>query len=81
MLYEFAEVTGKVAAVQASDFRQMNRAVDEFVARLRTRPGVEVIQVKLPFDTGAQSSLSGDIGADAGRIPQFSVSVARKLGS
>jgi len=80
-LYEFAEVTGKVVAVRASDFRQMNRAVDEFVARLRTRPGVEVIQVKLPFDTGAQSSLSGDIGADSDRIPQFSVSVARKLGS
>ncbi len=79
-LYEVAEVTGKVVAVRASDYRRINGAVDAFVANLRTRPGVEVIQAKLPFDTSSKSSLSGDIGTDPDKIPQFSVTVARKLG-
>jgi hypothetical protein len=57
----------------------MNGAVEEFVGRLRTQPGVEVLQVKLPFDIGSQSSLSGDIGADAEKIPPFTVTIARKL--
>jgi hypothetical protein len=80
-LYELAEVTGKVVAIRSSEYRQVNRAVDEFVAKLRTRPGIEVIQAKLPFETGSQSSLSGDIGADPEKVPQFTVTVARKIGS
>jgi hypothetical protein len=79
-LYELAEVTGKVVAIRSSDYRQVNRAVDGFVANLRTHPGLEVIQAKLPFETGSQGSLSGDIGADPDKVPVFSVTVARKLG-
>jgi len=79
-LYELAEVTGKVVAIRSSDYRQVNRAVDGFVAQLRSRPGIEVIQTKLPFETSSQSSLSGDIGADPDKVPVFSVTVARKLG-
>jgi hypothetical protein len=79
-LYELAEVTGKVVAIRSSDYRQVNRAVDGFVAQLRTRPGIEVVQTKLPFETGSQSTLSGDIGADSDKVPSFSVTVARKLG-
>ncbi len=78
-LYEFAEVTGRVAGIRPSEYRRINRVVDEFVAHLRTRPGVEVVQTKLPYDTGSQSSLSGDIGADPDRIPEFTVAIARKL--
>jgi hypothetical protein len=40
---------------------------------------VEVLQVKLPFDTGSQSNLSGDIGVDAEKVPPFTVIIARKL--
>jgi hypothetical protein len=79
-LYELAELVGKVVAIRASEYRRVNRAVDDFVARLRARPGVEVVQTKLPFETGSQSSLSGDIGADPDKVPLFSVTVARKLG-
>jgi hypothetical protein len=78
-LYEVAEVTGKVVAIRTSDYRQINRTVDDFVGSLRTRPGVEVIQVKLPFETGSQASLSGDIGTDPDKVPLFTVTVARKL--
>jgi hypothetical protein len=79
-LYELAEVSGKVVAIRASDYRRINRAVDEFVASLRTRPGIEVIRSTLPFETGADFSLSGDIGTDPDKVPAFSVTVARKLG-
>jgi hypothetical protein len=80
VLYELAEVGGKVVAIPSSDYRQANRAVDEFVARLKANPGVEVLETKLPYETGPQSNLSGDIGADPDKIPQFAVTVARRLG-
>ncbi|MGH8699479.1 MAG: hypothetical protein ACREVS_23540, partial [Burkholderiales bacterium] len=78
-LYEVAEVAGRVVGVRSADYRRMNGAVEEFVGRLRTHPGVEVLQVKLPFDTGSGSSLSGDIGAETEKVPPFTVTVARKL--
>ncbi|MGH8681126.1 MAG: hypothetical protein ACREVP_06415, partial [Burkholderiales bacterium] len=78
-LYEVVEVAGKVVGIRSADYRRMNGAVEEFVGRLRTHPGVEVLQVKLPFDTGSGSSLSGDIGAETEKVPPFTVTVARKL--
>jgi hypothetical protein len=78
-VYEFAEVNGKVVGIPAADYRRINAAVEEFVAHLRSRPGVEVIQTKLPFATDSQSSLSGDIGAESDKAPVFTVAVARKL--
>jgi hypothetical protein len=80
-LYEVAEVTGKVTAVRSSDYRTINLTVNEFLDHVRKRPGVEVIQAKMPFEVGPQSPLSGDIGTDdAGKTPQFTVTLARKLG-
>jgi hypothetical protein len=78
-LYELAEIGGRVVGIRTSDYRRTNGAVEEFVARLRTRPGVEVLQVKLPFDTGSNSNLSGDIGTEIEKVPPFTVTVARKL--
>jgi hypothetical protein len=81
-LYELAEITGKVVGPRRSDYRNINLAVDEFVNQLRRRPGVEVIQAKLPFEVGPDARLSGDIGAEAvEKVPLFSVIVARRLGS
>jgi hypothetical protein len=79
-LYELAEIAGKVVGIRSSDYRRVNGAVEEFVARLRTRPGVEVLQVKFPFDTASNSNLSGDIGGEIEKVPPFTVTVARKLG-
>jgi hypothetical protein len=78
-LYEFAEVSGRLRGILSAEYRRINQTVDEFVADLRTRPGIEVVAVRLPYETGSQFSLSGDIGADPERIPQFTVAIARRL--
>jgi hypothetical protein len=80
-LYEVAEVTGKVMGVKSADYRAINLAIGEFADALRKRPGIEVLQTKLPFEVGSQTRLSGDIGsAAATAVPQFTVTVARRVG-
>jgi hypothetical protein len=80
-LYEVAEVTGKVMSVKASDYRAINLTINDFLDALRKRPGLEVIQAKLPFEVGSQTRLSGDIGTEASTtVPQFTVTVARRIG-
>jgi hypothetical protein len=80
-LHEVAELNGKVMGIRASDYRNINLAITEFVDVLRKRPGVEVLQVKMPFEVGSQTRLSGDIGVEAPTaVPQFSVTVARRVG-
>ena len=80
-LHEVAELNGKVMGIRASDYRSINLAITEFVDALRKRPGVEVLQVKMPFEAGSQTRLSGDIGVEAPTaVPQFSVTVARRIG-
>ena len=76
-----AELTGKVMGVKSSDYRNINLTINEFLDALRKRPGVEVLQAKMPFETGSQTRLSGDIGTEASTgVPQFTVTVARRVG-
>ena len=81
-LYEVAEITGRVAGIPSADYRSANNAVSEFADGLRKRPGIEVVQAKMPFEMGSQSRLDGDIAAKSGgdKTPQFTVVVARKVG-
>ena len=81
-LYEIAEVSGHVSAIRASDHRNITRAVNEFLDALRARPGVEIVQARMPFEFGSQTRLSGDIGGEAAaEVPRFVVTVARRLGT
>jgi hypothetical protein len=80
-LYEVAELTGTVMGVKASDYRSVNLTINEFLDALRKRPGVEVLQAKMPFEAGSQTRLSGDIGTEAtAPVPKFTVTVARRIG-
>ncbi len=80
-LYEVAELTGKVMGVKGSDYRAINLTINEFLDALRKRPGLEVLQTKMPFETGSQTRLSGDIGTETSTaVPQFTVTVARRIG-
>jgi hypothetical protein len=80
-LYEVAELTGKVMGVRASDYRSINLTINEFLDALRKRPGLEVLQARMPFELGSQTRLSGDIGTEApAAVPQFTVTVARRIG-
>jgi hypothetical protein len=66
--------------VKTSDYRSITLTVNEFLDALRKRPGVEVLQAKMPFEIGSQTRLSGDIGTEAAStVPQFSAVVARRI--
>lgn len=78
--YEIAEITARVQATRASDYRGIQLLVNQFVDQLEKRPGVEVLARKLPFEVNSSTQLSGDIGTErTGSIPEFTVTVARKI--
>ena len=81
-IYEIVELSGRVNAAQASDFRNITLLVNQFVAALRARPGVEVTSTQLPFDLTAEKSIAGDIGAvRETEVPRFTVVFNRRVGS
>lgn len=78
--YEVIELSARITGIAVNDYRGVANAVNEFVDRLRTRPGVEVLARKLPFDIGSETSLSGDVGAAAtADAPSFQVTLGRRL--
>jgi hypothetical protein len=78
-VFELIQLDGRVSAVRTSDYKGITALVDEFVGRIGKRPGVEVIDRKMPFELGSGGRLSGDIGTETGAIPRFSVTVAKKV--
>jgi hypothetical protein len=81
-LYEVVQMDGKVLGAKASDYKGITALVNDFVERVGKRKGVEIIQTKMPFELGSKERLSGDIGTDrSAAVPQFSLIVARKVGS
>ncbi len=78
--YEIADITARVEATRASDYRGIQLLVNQFVDQLEKRPGVEVLARKLPFEVNSSTQLSGDIGTErTGAVPEFSVTVARRI--
>ncbi|MCG6875846.1 MAG: hypothetical protein LJE97_12215 [Betaproteobacteria bacterium] len=78
--YEIVELTARVQATRASDYRGIQLLVNQFVDELQKRPGVEVLARKLPFELNSGTQLSGDIGTErASAVPEFTVTVARKI--
>jgi hypothetical protein len=79
---QLAEISGRLLVPQASDYRNISMLINQFVEALRSRPGVEVVSTKLPFDINAEKSISGDIGAArSAEVPRFSVLVSKRLGT
>ncbi|MGB7543871.1 MAG: hypothetical protein WBM28_17865 [Burkholderiales bacterium] len=80
--YQVAEISGRLLVPQASDYRNITMLMDRFVEALRSRPGMEVVSTRLPFDINAEKSISGDIGVERGaEVPRFSVVVSKRLGT
>lgn len=81
-IFEVVQLSGRVNAAQASDFRNITLLVNQFVAALRARPGVEVTSTQLPFDLTAEKSIAGDIGAAREtEVPRFTVVFNRRVGA
>ena len=80
MLFRSAEITARVEATRASDYRGIQLLVNQFVDLLQKRPGVEVLARKLPFEVNSRTQLSGDIGTErTSSVPEFTVTVARRI--
>ncbi len=80
--YDIVDVTGKIRNVASSDYRALTRAVDELVEKIKRQPGVVVLAVKLPFDIGSETTLSGDISEKHEReVPSFQVTFGKRAGA
>ena len=78
--YEVVEISARVLATRANDYRNTMQIVNEFIDELRKQPGIEVVSTELPFDIGSQKSLTGDIGVEQrSEEPRFKVVVARRV--
>jgi len=81
-IFEIVQLSGRVNAAQASDFRNITLLVNQFVAALRARPGVEVTSTQLPFDLTAEKSIAGDIGAAREtEVPRFTIVFNKRVES
>jgi hypothetical protein len=78
-LFELIQLDGRVSAVKTSDYKTITALIEEFVGRIQKRPGVEIIERKMPFELGSSGRLSGDIGTDTGTVPRFSLKLAKKV--
>ncbi len=77
---QMVEIGGRLLVQHASDYRNITMVVNQFVEALRSRPGVEVVSTRLPFDLAAEKSLSGDIGASRSfEVPRFTVVISRRM--
>jgi hypothetical protein len=78
--YEIVEISARVLATRANDYRNTMQIVNEFIEELRKQPGIEVVSTELPFDIGSQKSLTGDVGVEQrSEEPRFKVVVARRV--
>jgi hypothetical protein len=80
-LAQLLEISGRVEATQRSDYRAITQQVQRFAQSLAAADGWRVVGTKLPFDITPDATLSGDIGADAGRgeAPRFTITIARGI--
>lgn len=78
-VYEVIRLDGRVSSIKSSDYKGITALVDEFVGRLGKRPGIEIVDKKMPFELGSDGRLSGDIGIETGTVPRFSMTVAKKV--
>ncbi|MDW8467833.1 MAG: hypothetical protein RML56_01270 [Burkholderiales bacterium] len=80
-LEQSLEISGRVEAIQRSDYRAITEAVRRFAHTLAGTGGWRVVATKLPFDIAPEATLSGDFGTDAGSgdAPRFTVTIARTV--
>jgi hypothetical protein len=80
--YDVVDFTGRIRSIPSSDYRALTRAVDDLVAKIKRQPGIVVISVKLPFDIGSETTLSGDISEKQERdVPSFQVTFGKRVGT
>jgi hypothetical protein len=77
---ELMDVSGRVNAIQRTDYRAITAQVQRFATALAASSGYELVRTQLPFDIDSDGTLTGDIGgAESGEAPRFTITVARRL--
>jgi hypothetical protein len=80
--YEVADISARINAVKASDYRSISAVVEQFVQALRQRPGLEVIGTRTPLDALSEKAVTGDVGEqERNEVPNFTVTVSRRIGA
>ncbi len=80
--YELATVSAQVVGARRTDLRSITNMTNQFIDALGKRPGLEVTDIRMPFDLGLATKLAGDIGSERtiAEDAQFTVIIGRKLG-
>lgn len=77
---QMLELSGRVNAIERSDYRAITGQVQRFAEALRADPAWRILRTQLPFDVTSEGTLSGDIVSGEGsEAPRFSVIVGRVL--
>jgi hypothetical protein len=78
-LAETVEISGRMNALQRSDYRGITAQVQRFAAALGSS-GYELARTQLPFDVTSEGTLTGDIGgAETSEAPRFTIVLTRRL--
>ena len=79
---QFLEISGRVSAVQRSDYRSITAQVQRFADELSKDSAYRIVNTQLPFDLTPGGTLSGDIGENTGGdVPRFSIILTRRFGA
>ena len=74
------EISGRVNAIQRSDYRAITTEVQRFADALLADPAYRIVRTQLPFDMSPEGTLTGTSGqSDQGDAPRFSIALARKV--
>lgn len=81
-LFEVVEIDAHINGLTGNDYRAINVMVQQFVAALRQRPGLEVIGTRTPYDAITEKPITGEVGEEnrAG-VPTINVRVSRRIES
>jgi len=80
--FEVVVISAHINTVKSSDYRGIKAVVDRFVQVLRQRPGLEVISARTPFDAITEKAIAGDASEqERDDVPQFSITVSRRIGA
>jgi hypothetical protein len=80
--YEVAQISARVNAAKASDYRGVGAIVEQFVQALRQRPGLEIIQMRTPLDALSEQTVTGDVAEkERDGVPIFTVTISRRIGA
>ena len=80
--YEVVDISARINATKASDYRGISAVVDQFVQALRRNPRLEIIGTRTPLDALSEKAVAGDVSEqERDDVPSFTVTISRRIGA